>query len=74
MSGVRRTTLVHTLFGTVTVSSVRGKEGRFSLNETCVFLPETLASLRGCESEVIGTYADHERIVDAIRFTMPLVQ
>ena len=72
-TGVQRKTNVTTIFGTILVSSVRGQMGKVSLNETCIFLPETLATLRGNESEVIGTYDDHEKIVDAIRFTMPHV-
>ena len=38
-------------------------------NETCVFLPEGLACIKGYESEVVGFYDDHKLIVDAIRFT-----
>ena len=69
MSGVQRKTTVPTIFGDIEVSSVRGDRHGMRLNETCVFLPEGLACIKGYESEVVGLYDDHETIVDAIRFT-----
>lgn len=70
MSGVQRKTTIPTIFGDIEVSSIRGdRSGLRGLNETCVFLPEGLACIKGYESEVVGMYDDHEAIVDAIRFT-----
>lgn len=71
MSGVQRKTTIPTIFGNIVVSSVRGYRDNsyIFLDETCVFLPEGLACIRGYESEVIGFYDDHALIVDAIRLT-----
>lgn len=70
MSGVQRKTTIPTIFGDIEVSSIRGdRSGLRGLNETCVFLPEGLACIKGYESEVVGMYDDHEVIVDAIRLT-----
>jgi len=69
MSGVQRKTTIPTIFGDIDVSSVKGERYGMRLNETCVFLPEGLARIKGYESEVVGLYADHETIVDTIRFT-----
>ena len=70
MSGVQRKTTIPTIFGDIEVSSIRGdRHGLRGLNETCVFLPEGLACIKGYGSEVVGMYDDHEAIVDAIRFT-----
>jgi len=73
MSGVHRNTVIPTDAGTIEVSSVRGRVGLAHINETCVFLPPILATLHGCQSEVVGTYDDHARVVDAIRLLNAII-
>lgn len=71
--GVSRKTSITTDVGTIEVSSVRGRIAGIFINETCVFLPPILATMHGCQSEVIGTYDDHERIVDSLNLLNALI-
>lgn len=54
----------------IDVSSVRGYVYGMKVDETCIFLPPTLATIRGHESEVVGTYDDHDTVVATLRFAM----
>ena len=43
---------------TVEISSVNYRVGELTLDETCIFYPDG-------QSDVVGTYDDHDKIVDS---------
>lgn len=53
------TTTIHTTRGAIEVSSVHGYMHGQTLNETCIFW-------LGSDSEVVGTYDDHQMAVERV--------